>query len=303
MKNYSKWVLAATLICGICVISACDDKEKEIINDNQLATRILGKWIPVQSNGMEVMTDQKTVTTFKKTSSGLKAYTSVSSLVMPAQFQDPSKETVQTDEWHYNQPAEVNIEENKFIITRAVNDTINQISKYYILESSDSTLELYISTRLSINGNEIMSSMGHTETWAKVNVDYSKEIVGLWEGHVTSDTSKYDDGETHRWRYNIDGTYIYYSQDQTGEWVEVESVFNNYFVDGYLLCTRWKNVGDNETENREWWEIDTIGNDSMRWTAQRLEYEYASGPSIGITIAIPRQYTATFSMSKVSERK
>ena len=227
MKNYSKWVLAATLICGICVISACDEKEKEIINDNQLATRILGKWIPVQSNGMEVMTDQKTVTTFKKTSSGLKAYTSVSSLVMPAQFQDPSKETVQTDEWHYNQPADVNIEENKFIITRAVNDTINQISKYYILESSDSTLELYISTRLSINGNEIMSSMGHTETWAKVNIDFSKEIVGLWEGHVTSDTSKYDDGETHRWRYNIDGTYIYYSQDQTGEWVEVESVFNN----------------------------------------------------------------------------
>ena len=58
MKNYSKWVLAATLICGICVISACDEKEKEIINDNQLATRILGKWIPVQSNEMEVMTDQ-----------------------------------------------------------------------------------------------------------------------------------------------------------------------------------------------------------------------------------------------------
>jgi hypothetical protein len=156
-----RWVLAATLICGICVISACDEKEKEIINDNQLATRILGKWIPVQSNGMEVMTDQKTVTTFKKTSSGLKAYTSVSSLVMPAQFQDPSKETVQTDEWHYNQPADVIIDENKFIITRAVNDTINQISKYYILESSDSTLAPYISTRPSIYGNEIMCSLGN----------------------------------------------------------------------------------------------------------------------------------------------
>jgi len=61
-------------------------------------------------------------------------------------------------------------------------------------------------------------------------------------------------------------------------------VLAEYFVDGTLLCTRWKKTADSE-ELREWWEI-TIENGVMKWTALRKK---ADGST----------YTATFEMTKV----
>lgn len=53
--------------------------------------------------------------------------------------------------------------------------------------------------------------------------------------------------------------------------VEMEAVtdreFQKYFVDGTLLATRWKVVGENEL--REWWEVASIAGDQMEWTALR----------------------------------
>ena len=41
----------------------------------------------------------------------------------------------------------------------------------------------------------------------------------------------------------------------------------NYFVDGTLLATRWKNI--EEDELREWWEIKSLKRDKMQWRALR----------------------------------
>ena len=41
----------------------------------------------------------------------------------------------------------------------------------------------------------------------------------------------------------------------------------NYFVDGTLLATRWKNI--EEDELREWWEIKSLKGDKMQWRALR----------------------------------
>jgi hypothetical protein len=43
--------------------------------------------------------------------------------------------------------------------------------------------------------------------------------------------------------------------------------FQEYFVDGTLLCTRWKNI--DEDELREWWEIWSLKGDKMQWKALR----------------------------------
>ncbi|MBR7049146.1 MAG: hypothetical protein IKI16_04765 [Prevotella sp.] len=58
-----------------------------------------------------------------------------------------------------------------------------------------------------------------------------------------------------------------------------------YFVDGTLLCTRWKKTIDSN-ELREWWEIESIKDGVMKWTALRMREN-------GTT------YTATFQMTKV----
>ena len=65
-----------------------------------------------------------------------------------------------------------------------------------------------------------------------------------------------------------DGTYKYWRKNDAGEWEEVTTrEFQEYFVDGGFLCTRWKNIDENEL--REWWEIVTIKGDKMQWQALR----------------------------------
>ena len=300
MKKTAFWVFAATLICSASVFTACDE-EKELSANEQLTQKILGKWIPVQSNNAVVYTDQKTVTTFEQTASGIKAYTSVSTFTMPTKPGDTISAAEKPDEWKNRQEADVKIEDGKIILSRAINDSINLISKYYILENDGSQMKLYASTKMTVDGREIIDGvLEHSEVWEKIEVDYSKDVIGLWEGRVTSDKSKYDDGEPHRWEYMADGTSNYYSLNEDSVWYEVEDVFNMYFVDGNLLCTRWKNVGENEFENREWWEIESIDADSMKWTAKRIEYVLMySGIPGSNPILMPREYTATFSMGRV----
>ena len=55
-------------------------------------------------------------------------------------------------------------------------------------------------------------------------------------------------------------------QNEEGEWVPSGDEISEYFVDGTLLCTRW---GNNEQENREWWEIASIKDGVMKWKALR----------------------------------
>lgn len=43
--------------------------------------------------------------------------------------------------------------------------------------------------------------------------------------------------------------------------------FQNYFLDGKFLATSWKNVGEDEL--CEWWEIASIADGKMTWTALR----------------------------------
>ena len=71
-----------------------------------------------------------------------------------------------------------------------------------------------------------------------------------------------------------------------GLWQLSDDVLNDYFIDGNLLCTRWKNAGEGQKENREWWEIESIENGVMKWKALRQREDGST-------------YTATFEMTKV----
>ena len=127
---------------------------------------------------------------------------------------------------------------------------------------------------------------GQGQHYVRITADYKQAILGKWEGHVTSEQgSEFDDGEDHQWEYLADGTFRYYSQDGNGTWVtNPNQTLSQYFVDGTLLCTRWVIDG---TENREWWEIESIADGVMNWTALRQRED-------GTT------YTATFQMTKVN---
>lgn len=271
MNRFKHLMLAATLFCVVAVImSSCskdDDKKDE---DNKLAEKIIGKWMVADLDGQPAPTNLKAVVTFI---SPTKALGSISD--------------VYGSSWNNQSETDVRIEGNTVTVeyedggakqtlimdVKSITDTDMQLSSRWTKKDPDGT----------------ETEECYTERWIRVNTDYRQAIIGTWEGHITSEQSKYDDGEDHRWEYRADGTYVYYDKvEQDGEttWVTHDNSVSNYIADGTLLCTRWTDRNDGKTELREWWEIESIKDGMMKWTALRMNDD-------GTT------YTATFQMSKV----
>ena len=257
MKRLMQWVMAAALICSASVFSSCSKDDNPVDPADKLSEKIIGKWISTEMDGRPLMTNSKAVFTFV---SATKVYMSTSINKNPG-----------SEFWGDQLEGDVVIDGNKITITNktgeqmttAIEFIVTAINKYEFFAKRKMTVMVY---------DKVVFSLDDTVRYAKVNVDYSEAILGTWEGHVTnSEGSEFDDGETHRWEYKADGTYVYYSQNEEGEWVPSGDEISEYFVDGTLLCTRW---GNNEQEFREWWEIASIKDDEMESPAPKGRWLY-----------------------------
>ena len=269
--------LAAVLCCAMttAVLTACtnDNIDTPVVTD--LAEKIVGKWMLADMNGQPCPTNDKIVQTFLSA-------TKVTESLSRTNYSDD------TDKWHTSLEGTCSIEGSTVTMTFLPEDGVTTTCILNV-QSITSTEMVASTKRTTIDNGRTVYEQEAKLRMVKVGADQSQAILGLWEGHVTSDKgSEFDDGEEHRWEYLADGSYVYYSKNAEGQFVPVESVFNQYFVDGTLLCTRWKNVGEGEEEHREWWEIASIENGVMKWTALRQRPD-------GTT------YTATFQMTKNAE--
>ena len=259
-------VLAATVICGACLFTSC---KKDEDNDLKLEEKIIGKWMPADIDGQPVLTDKKSVYTFVSAS---KAYMSVST--NPQQGEG----TV----WNDQKELDVTISGNTMTLTNHSDDHTTMVEEFTVTAINGSEFTANHKLTVKVDGSVVLSNEGVIH-FVKTTADYSSAILGTWQGHCTSEGSVFDDGQEHRWEYRDDGTYVYYRHDGQA-WVPYGDDFAEYFVDGNLLCTRWRNSGE-QTENREWWEI-TVDGTRMHWTALRQNPD-------GTT------FTATFEMEKV----
>ena len=194
-----------------------------------------------------------------------------------------NSETDPGGKWSDHSEADVAISGNKVNVTTYPDEHTTVVDEFTVTSIDDKVLTADVKVIVTVDGTVERTSESVLRL-TRVTADHSAAIVGTWQGHCTSEGSVFDDGQEHRWEYRADGTYVYYRQDGTA-WVPYGDDFAEYFVDGNLLCTRWRNSGE-ETENREWWEI-TVDGTQMHWTALR---EDANG----------QRFTATFEMSKVN---
>ena len=119
---------------------------------------------------------------------------------------------------------------------------------------------------VTVDGN-VMLSDEDVLRYVKLTADYAEPILGLWECTGLTGIETYNDANA-RLEFLADGTYRYYRKDEGGQWEAVTTrEFQDYFVDGTLLATRWKNLGEDEL--REWWEIASLADGQMQWTALR----------------------------------
>ena len=275
MKQLLNWVLAAILICGASVFTSCSSNEDSPVApvqpDLNLAEKIVGKWIVAELDGELCPTNLKATVTFE---SATKAYCSLSDVYSPA--------------WNEEIAADVTINGNKVIITAEESEHVSHVLNVNVVSMTDTDMVLSSDWIVFVDGKEYYHEVYGQERWVRVAYDYSSDVIGMWEGRSSgSETQEFDDGENHRWEFLADGNFRYY-QKVDGLWQLSGDEYANYFVDGNLLCTRWKNKGEGQEEHREWWEIESIKDGVMKWTALRMRED-------GTT------YTATFEMTKTSE--
>ena len=269
MKQILNWALAATLICGASVFTSCssDDDNNNPPTQEELKTKLMGKWMVEELEGQPCPTNLKAVITFLTPT---QAYGSLSDFY--------------SESWNNHSSADLTIKGNKVTLTAMENEFIKHITDATITSISDDEMMLSSDWKVFLDDKMIIHEAYDKERYVRVTEDYEDDIIGTWEGKVTSQEDDHTDGELHRWEYKANGTYTYYSK-VNGEWKGDTDYLSNYFVDGILLCTRWKKTADSE-ELREWWEIESIKNGVMKWKALRLREDGTS-------------YIATFQMTKV----
>ena len=241
------------------------DKKTPVIDN--LAEKLIGKWIIADVNGKDTPTNEKSVLSFL---SATKATVSESKADYAGQ----------AAKWSPAREYEVQIDGDKVTLTGHPTEINTIINEYTIISINDN--EMFCALKHTVIRNDKIIKVTEMQLrFTKLITEYRDAIVGTWQGHCTSEGSVFDDGQEHRWQYKADGTYVYYVKDGDN-WVPSENTLNEYFVDGTLLCSRWIDQGQ---ENREWWEI-TINGNKMNWTALRQKED-------GTT------FTATFEMKKV----
>lgn len=275
MKKNLLWMLAAILTCCASMLTACSSNDNPVVEEpviDNLAVKILGKWMLAETDGKPVPTDSKQVITYE---SGSKLYYSLSINAI-----SDLNVWVNHCEGHY-----MIYGNNLSQVVELADANIKFTQSPTIISITDKDMYLITNNETFVDGKSHRITKDLNERKVRVTHDYSADIIGTWEGRQTSEEDVHSDGQLHRWEYKADGTFVYYRQDDNGEWVDDVNSMAEYFVDGVLLCTRWKNVGD-DTEYRESWEIASIENDRMNWTAIRQK---ADGST----------YTADFSMTRV----
>ena len=234
-----------------------------------LAEKILGKWMESEIDGQPALTSNKTVTTFVSTD---KAICSSSK----PDFTDTRVK------WNDRREYDVKMTGNKVALTAHPqgNSNITQLKEYIISSVTDSEIVCKYRHTSIRDGKVSGITIAKDIRLVKIATDYRQDAIGTWEGKMAS-------GRNDLWVFNADGTHEYFLQTDDGHWKKMDDVFAQYFVDGKLFCARWKNVGEGNEEQRDWWEIESIENGVMKWKALR---QNADGST----------YTETVEMKKLA---
>ena len=247
-------MLAAILICGAATFTSCLSSEDNPVNPvDNLSEKIIGKWITADMNGQPAPTNEKKVITFV---SATKCYMSASLSSRP----------VAGTQWLEQLETDVSIDGNKMTLTGHPKENTTTVDEYTITHINDNEFTANRKLTIKIDGNVVVYSEDSFR-YVKINRDHSEAVLGLWECTGLTGIETYNDANA-RLEFLSDGTYRYYRKNDAGQWQAVTTrEFQDYFVDGTLLATRWKNKGEDEL--REWWEIESLSGDQMVWTALR----------------------------------
>ena len=246
-------MIAAILICGVTTFTSCTNEDNPTDPAANLSEMIIGKWIETDINGQPAATNAKRVYTFVSTT---KAYLSASLTMRPEYGAC----------WSDQVEATVAIDGNKVILNVHHNEHKSAVHEFTVTVINESEFTAIRKLTITVDGSVVLNDES-TIRFVKQTTDYRETVLGLWECTGLTGGETYNDGND-RLEFLADGTYRYYRMDDNNDWQAVTTrEFQDYFVDGTLLATRWKNQGEDEL--REWWEIESLSDNEMVWSALR----------------------------------
>ena len=253
MRKIMQWVMAAALICSSTVITSCSKDDNPVDPADNLAEKIVGKWMKADRNGMPLPSDEKMVYTFK---SATKCDVSASYDAGPEVGAD----------WIDKYEVDVTINKNVVTLTSDSEKGSTLVIEFEITAIDDH--EFTANHKVTITyGGAVVYVVEDVLRFTKINRNYKEAVLGLWECKGLYGGETYNDDNL-RVEFLDDDTYKLWSKNDAGEWEQFTTrEFQEYFVDGTLLCTRWKNQGDQEL--REWWEIRSVKDGKMQWKSLR----------------------------------
>lgn len=256
MKKILNWVLAATLICSASVFTSCNKSITDLSN------KIVGKWIVADLDGAACPTSWKSVVTFE---SAKKGYYSLSEIT--------------TMTWENKSPAQVTFSKDGFT---AIEEDGTYKSVLTVTVNSITNKEMLLKTDWTLTGGSlVLLHEVYDERWVRVTDNFEQTVLGTWEAQVQNGNKQ----QTWRWEFKANGTYVFSLKEGDAAWQVFEDYVSEYFVDGPLLCTRWQNTASSD-EQRDWWEIESIQDGKMKWTALRIDEDLTT-------------HTETLELSKV----
>ena len=255
MKKMMNWMLVAILICGASVFTSCSTDDNPVNPADNLAEKIIGKWIMNDMDGESLPTNDKGVFDFV---SATKATVSTS-IVAHSEIEEL---------WSNHAEFAVEIKGNKVTLTLQYEEDSTLIIELTVNSITSTEIKTDMVMSVLINGQKI-TSPEMPIGFKRVTRDYSEAILGLWECKGIKGGETYNDANG-RLEFFEDGTYNFYRLNDEGEWEAVTTrEFQDYFVDGTLLATCWKDVDKDEILH-EWWEIKSLKGDQMQWKALRV---------------------------------
>lgn len=267
MKNSLLFCSLAALV----LFSACK-KDDNGLTPEFIESSVIGQWKIDTKADSEYLTNEKEVFTFNLENTG---------------FLSMSREMEKLGfVWGDRTPMVYTVDGT--VLKIAVDGTYLHLPKGSVIKI-DLNITGITSNSLSFDSAVITMPDGRTvenktpHTYKKIVNDFSEDIVGLWEGVELTGEPTYGGAEA-RIEFKADGSYTYYKKSE-GLWLPSENVDNEYNVDGDWLATRWRPQAGANYEY-EWWDIDSIKNGTMIWSALR-------GKADGTT------YKTTFTWKKV----
>lgn len=282
MNKTFNFMLALTMCVAAVVTTSCKGNDPVVPSQQEIESKIIGKWKRMYQDKKDVLTNDREVNTFFVDG---KATTSIASMGKI---------------WDKKAGFRFKVNGNVLILTSEIAGAPNR--EYDCIAIDDYQLSLSEKEMAfpegpgseQGDGEDILPPDGgdkelpalgkRTFVFSKVSADYSQDIIGLWEGVEMTGYETYGNAEA-RIEYRADGTYTYYKKEGD-DWVPSSNVDNEYNVDGDWLATRWRPEAGKDF-NYEWWDIDEIKDDTMKWSALREKEDKT-------------RFTTTFTWKKVN---